>query len=171
MDWSIICFILLLACIGTLFSGVVFLIFGRSPLKAAKWLMPIALGIGFGGWLAYSEPEVSSAAEEESVSCRSDYTACASQEELVDTYKEMTAARVSCKRAAQKLARYGDAELPFYSFGSYFPYENSAKSGKISLTEDDARYQNGFGAMEHVKLKCVYDLQAREVVEIIASGE
>lgn len=78
---------------------------------------------------------------------------------------------MSCKRAAQKLARYGYAELPFYPFQSYFPYENSAKSGKISLAEDGARFQNGFGAMEHVKLKCVYDLEAREVLEIIASGE
>ncbi len=48
MDWSTICFVLFLACIGSLFSGVVFLIFGRSPLRAAKWLVPIGLGVGFG---------------------------------------------------------------------------------------------------------------------------
>jgi len=169
MDWSTICFVLFLACVGTLFSGVVFLIFGRSPLRAAKWLMPIGLSIGLGAWLSYSEPGMSSAAEEERATCRNDYTACASQEELVDTYPDMTEAHTSCKRAARKLSSYGDADLPFFSFESYFPYENSAKSGKISLIENNARFQNEFGAMEHVKLKCAYDLKTKKVLEIFAS--
>ncbi|HEY9211765.1 MAG TPA: hypothetical protein VIQ29_02800 [Ancylobacter sp.] len=103
------------------------------------------------------------------MTCRNDYTTCVSQEGLVDTYKEMTEARVSCKRAARKLAHYSDPDLPFYSFESYFPYENSAKSGKISLIENNARFQNGFGSMEHVELKCAYDLKTREVLEIFAS--
>ena len=168
MDWSTICFVLFLACVGTLFSGVVFLIFGRSPLRAAKWLMPIGISIGLGAWLSYSETGMSSTAEEERATCRDNYTVCASQDQLVETYKRMNEARSDCKREAQKLARYGDAQLPSLPFLSYLTTESSIDTGKISLVENEARYQNGFGAMQHTIVTCIYDLDAREIVEVSA---
>jgi len=169
MDWSTIFSVILLCCIASVVAALAFYIFGRDPLRAAQWMAAITLFIVLGSWWLNSKPTLISVAREEIATCRNDYIACASQEELVDTYQDMTEAHTSCKRAARKLSRYGDADLPFFSFESYFPYENSAKSGKISLIENNARFQNEFGAMEHVKLKCAYDLKTKKVLEIFAS--
>ncbi|ADH91576.1 hypothetical protein Snov_4311 [Ancylobacter novellus DSM 506] len=164
-------FILFIALIGTLLSGVAFLIFGRSPLRAAKWLVPLGLMVLVGaGWKHDARP-VAAPPHGSDEACRKDYKSCASQEQLVDIYEGMTQAQTSCKRAARKLARFGDADIPFFAFGTYFPYEGSAKSGKISLIEEDARFQNVYGAMQRVKLKCYYDLETREVVEVTASTD
>ena len=168
MDWSAIFILIFWGSCGSLVSSVVYLIFGPDPLRAAKWLVPIGLSIGLGAWLSSSEPGMSSAAEEESATCRDNYTVCASQDQLVETYKRMNEARSDCKREAQKLARYGDAQLPSLPFLSYFPPESSINTGKISLVENEARYQNGFGAMQHTIVTCIYDLDARDVVEVAA---
>lgn len=171
MDWSEIALFLFVAIVGGFSASLMALACERVSLKAALWVACIGAGLALSVWWMAAEPAGTSAAEDADAACRKDYKACTSQEQLVDIYSGLTDARTSCKRAARQLARYGDVDLPFDAFGSYFPYEKSIQSGKISLLEDGARYQNGFGAMQHVQLKCYYDLDAREIIELSGSAK
>lgn len=74
----------------------------------------------------------------------------------------MSKARYACKIAANKLAKYGDPKWPFYAFGSFYPTETFA-AGIHTLLEDDAQFQNGFGAWAHVQVTCEYDLRQKKV--------
>jgi len=168
MDWSTIFFLIFWGSCGSLVSSVVYLIFGPDPLRAAKWLAPIGLSAVLALAWVDSGPVTSAAPVAASLTCRDNYTVCASQDQLVENYKRMNEARSDCRREAQKLARYGDAQLPSLPFLSYLTTESSIDTGKISLVENEARYQNGFGAMQHTIVTCIYDLDAREIVEVSA---
>ncbi|PPQ37067.1 hypothetical protein CH337_20165 [Rhodoblastus acidophilus] len=73
-----------------------------------------------------------------------------------------------CKATANVVARYGEAELPFLAFQSYYLGDFFKKTGVAVLLEKGAMFQNGFGARQHVTLICRYDLKTDiATVEII----
>ncbi|CAA0112396.1 Uncharacterised protein [Starkeya nomas] len=171
MDANTLFLLAFFASICTMFTAILRLIFGPSPLRAAAWLTPIGLAVALGWWWAAPKAKTYIEYSGLHVACHHDYTKCTWQEQLVTKYKRIEEARADCVEVAKKLARYGDAQFPDMPFQGYLPNEKSVDTGKLSLIENDARYQNGFGAWQHVTLTCLYDLDAREVVEVTSAAE
>lgn len=102
--------------------------------------------------------------------CHSDWTECADNRELANNYNNMSDMRFDCETAAKKQARYGTPKFPAYSFGSFLTEPNFKSSGRITLIETDAQFQNGFGAMAHTRVSCLYDLKSKAVEKVDIAG-
>lgn len=99
-----------------------------------------------------------------SPSCKSDWTKCANNEELVKKYQKWRDAQSECGLQAIKLARYGKPVVGF--FESFYPGNNYVTSGIATAIDPDAQFQNGFGAMVHSRVICTYDLRTNKVTNV-----
>jgi hypothetical protein len=102
--------------------------------------------------------------------CRSDWTKCADNEQLVNSYSDWSLVKVRCKRAANDSAKYGNPDWPWFSFGTFYKENNYVTSGIAVAIEPDAQFSNGFGAMVHSKVICTYDLRAKRVTNVAVSA-
>lgn len=111
--------------------------------------------------------------EARSPTCVSDYKKCSDNEEVVERHKSKNHVSISveCLFAAKALARFGEPEFPSLSFTRYFPGHDYIERGTATLIEDDARFQNGFGAKEHVAVTCSYDLGADTAAVSVAQSQ
>ena len=101
------------------------------------------------------------------IGCKTDWRKCADNADLANNYDGMTEAQIRCKRAATSMAKYGTPEFPWvFYFSSYRPGIDYVPSGIAILIENKAKFQNGFGAMAHVKLICEFDLREKKVVNV-----
>lgn len=98
--------------------------------------------------------------------CTSDWTKCADNAELVNHYSKWSSVQVDCQQAANEQARYGTPDWPWLSFGRFYKGDNYIKSGIAVAIEQDAKFQNGFGAMVHVTVYCTYDLRNQRVTSV-----
>ena len=100
-------------------------------------------------------------------SCKNDWHHCIDNTELVNNFEHISRMRINCRDDANKLTKYGDPKWPSYSyFGSYVSNEHFLPSKRITLIEKDAQFQNGFGAYQHMSVRCVYDLEGDKVVSV-----
>jgi predicted nucleic acid-binding Zn ribbon protein len=99
-------------------------------------------------------------------SCRSDWTKCADNEQLVNQYSDWSLVQVRCKRAANDRAKYGSPDWPWLAFGSFYKGNNYVTAGIAVAIEPDAQFSNGFGAMVHSRVTCTYDLRANRVTDV-----
>jgi phosphotransferase system IIB component len=44
--------------------------------------------------------------------------------------------------------------------------ENTLKTGQLSLVEEDAKFQNQFGTKVSTRVKCVYNLDKHQVIDV-----
>jgi len=116
-----------------------------------------------GGFLVYAVQEGGKLQEKEKArpTCVSDYTKCTDNEDVVEHHesKDHIAMNVMCKQAAKDAAKYGTPELPFIAFGTYYGGRSYVNNGVAILVEKDAKFQNAFGAMQHVVATCLYDMK------------
>lgn len=98
--------------------------------------------------------------------CQSDWTKCADNADIVNHYSRYSNAQVACKLEANKRARYGTPVWPWLAFSSFRVGSDYVKTGTAILIEPDAQFQNGFGAMVHSRVTCVYDLRAGQVLNV-----
>lgn len=95
----------------------------------------------------------------EKIACNKDWHDCADNEALAAainvTYMH---ARTGCKMAAESQAKYGTPQWPWFAFHAFLPGDDYIKTGKAVLIEHDAQFQNAFGAMQHVRVICTYDM-------------
>ena len=88
---------------------------------------------------------------------------------MANNYSGWISAQLSCQRAAEKMAKYGTPQWP-HSWIPNFNYfhKGSAykETGRAMLIEDDAQFQNGFGAMVHSTVTCTYNLNAETVTDV-----
>lgn len=84
--------------------------------------------------------------------------------------KHLLAATISCQPWVEKLAKYdhqwidGWTETKF----SRFRWQNSiAKS--VTYIGDKIKYQNGFGAWQHMIYECDYDVLGKKVIDVRAT--
>jgi hypothetical protein len=96
--------------------------------------------------------------------CKADWKKCVDNADMANNYRSWYKAQADCKIAAEKLARYGDPKWPWFAFGSFLKGDGYAKTGHAVLIEPDAQFQNGFGAMQHVRVNCEYDLTNEKVL-------
>ncbi|MEE1656745.1 hypothetical protein VB618_11095 [Microvirga sp. CF3062] len=159
-------------CALSLFGGLLGIVRGSSAGEPFTLVLFGALGLAAVGYFTWGWESAPPQPKDPAVeACRQDFRKCTTQDQLVDTYQGMREAHTTCKQAARKLARFGDADLPFYAFETYFPIEKSFATGQISLVETEAKYQNAYGAMQRVRVKCVYDLTNKTVVEVNAAPQ
>jgi RNA polymerase subunit RPABC4/transcription elongation factor Spt4 len=98
--------------------------------------------------------------------CKTDWTKCVSNAELVNTYSDWSRVQAACKSAANERVKYGTPVWPWLAFGSFRAGNNFVTTGSAIAIEPDAQFQNGFGAMVHSQVICFYDLKARRVTDI-----
>ncbi len=99
-------------------------------------------------------------------SCQSEWSRCRDNADLVENYSGMANVRAECRTRADEKAQYGTPEWPWVKFGKYRAGDDYPKTGMIVIGEADARFQNGFGAMAHVAVSCLYDLRSSKVVDV-----
>jgi hypothetical protein len=86
---------------------------------------------------------------------------------MANNYEGWHNAQFYCKEEAKKLARFGTPEFPrLFYFGTFNKGEDYATSGIAVLHEKEARYQNAFGAMAHVRVTCRYNLRTKNVIDV-----
>ena len=102
--------------------------------------------------------------------CRSDWTKCADNAQLVNHYSDWSHVQVECKHAANDGAKYGNPDWPWAAFGSFYKGNNYISSGIAVAVEPDAQFSNGFGAMVHSRVTCTYDLRAKRVTDVVVSA-
>ncbi|MGY3582405.1 hypothetical protein ACVIGB_000671 [Bradyrhizobium sp. USDA 4341] len=98
--------------------------------------------------------------------CKSDWHQCSDNSDLMNHFADITRGMVTCRYAAEKLAKYGSPTFPFFAFGSFLPGSDYARTGIAVLIEKDAQFQNGYGAMAHTSVTCKYDLNTQHVVDV-----
>jgi hypothetical protein len=126
---------------------------------------------GIGGVIIVGSflPNESKNTETLNPSCQTDWTKCADNEQLVNSYKDWSLAQVKCKREANNQVRYGSPVWPWLSFSTFHTGNDYVTSGIAIAIEPDAQFQNGFGAMVHSRVICTYDLRTKLVVEVSIS--
>lgn len=70
-----------------------------------------------------------------------------------------------CRQAAEKRARYA-TEWSWTPFKTFSRGDDYPKTGRVVAIDSDVKFQNGFGAMERVRLTCLHDLRSGETVRI-----
>jgi hypothetical protein len=100
------------------------------------------------------------------VGCKADWTKCADNGDMANNYDRWFHAQYRCKAEATKLAKYGTSEFPWLAFSTFLEGTDYAAKGIAVLYENDAKFQNGFGAMAHVEVRCEYDLRAEKVINV-----
>jgi hypothetical protein len=103
-------------------------------------------------------------------SCRSDWTKCDDNEQLVNHYSDWSHVKVDCKQAANDRAKYGNPNWPWFPFGTFVTGKNYVTSGIAVAVEPDAQFSNGFGGMVHSRITCTYDLRAKRVTNVDISA-
>src|SRR6185503_4734185 len=102
--------------------------------------------------------------------CKSDWRRCSDNADLVNNYNGVISAQVACRIEADSRARYGTPEWPFLPFGTFTTGDQYVKTGKAIFIEQDANFQNGFGAMVRSRVTCSYDLNGKKVVDVIIAN-
>ncbi len=95
--------------------------------------------------------------------CHSNWQRCTDNTDLMNNYGSIWSITKDCQRAAENSAKYGTPKFPYSSFGSYLKGSDYIATGKLILVEDDAQFQNAFGAMVHSTVKCEYDMNSNSV--------
>jgi hypothetical protein len=102
--------------------------------------------------------------------CKNDWHMCADNSDLFNNNSGAYRIHSACMDAAGKLARYGEPKWPYWlnigNFGRFYKGDNYVTSGRVTAIEPNAQFQNGFGAMVHVEVTCIYDLNAGKVIDI-----
>ena len=97
--------------------------------------------------------------------CKSDWHQCDDNEQMANNWNGWSQLKGECKRSAEKIAKYGDPKWPWFPFGSFL-VGKSYLAGKATVIEDDAQFQNAFGASVHTEVRCIYDLNLKSVVDV-----
>jgi len=102
--------------------------------------------------------------------CASDIHACRDNADIANNSNKYAYAREECKDQAGQMAKYGTPVWPgFFSggaFGSFSVGQDGPSTGVMTLVEPNAQFQNGFGAMVHVTVRCEYNFNTESVINI-----
>ncbi len=97
--------------------------------------------------------------------CADDWRQCVNATDLANNNSQRRSAKADCEIAAEEQAKYGTPKWPWVPFGTFYPDESIA-GGTVTLIDTRAQFQNGFGAMVHVTVECLYDLKAEKVINV-----
>jgi hypothetical protein len=129
-------------------------------------------GLAIAGLIAMgaagNAPSREDVAEKANPTCKSDWKLCKSNLEVILTYKYGHSwPQHQCLEAAKRSAKFGTPVFPdWWKAFDKLALQQPAELGTVRLLEDDAQYQNGFGAMAHVQVVCDYSFASDNVVNI-----
>lgn len=103
--------------------------------------------------------------------CKTDWRQCHDNTDLATNFHGTRMAAASCHVAAIDQARYGTPTFPLVPFGVFRTGTDGPRTGMITLIENDAKFQNSFGAMARAKVTCRYNLSTETVVSITITAE
>jgi hypothetical protein len=112
-----------------------------------------------------STPTESEADKKLEAACAGDWRKCQDAIQLTFYWNGRAGAKHRCRDAANSMAKYGEPKWPYPYFDNIFPDENIS-GGTYTLIENDAQFQNGFGAYAHTQLICKYDLKTSTVEDV-----
>lgn len=98
--------------------------------------------------------------------CKKDWHACKDNADVVNSYDGWSMVQVRCKDSAKESAKYGTPDFPWFSFGTFTRGDDYVKTGIATSIEQDAQFSNGFGAMVHSRVVCLYDLNKGTVLNV-----
>jgi hypothetical protein len=117
--------------------------------------------------LVYDSWRKSNSAETTALTnCQATWSKCVDNEDMVNHYENWRNAQSQCKKAAIAAAKYGVPEFGWSPFSTFLTGSSYVTSGVALLFDDRAKFQNIFGAMAHVRVRCEYDLREKKVTEI-----
>ncbi|MBI1329929.1 MAG: hypothetical protein GC166_08500 [Alphaproteobacteria bacterium] len=99
-------------------------------------------------------------------SCKSDWTACANNSDLANNYSGWSEVQIACKVAAESKVKYGYPVWPWTVFGWYQVGDDFPKTGRVIVIEKSAKFQNEYGTLVNVTVRCEYDLGSSTVLDI-----
>lgn len=98
--------------------------------------------------------------------CRTDWSKCADNKQLAETFLGTTEATSACKKAAADKVRYGSPEWPWLAFSSFYGGDDAPRDGQITLVEPRAKISNAYGALENSVVKCTWNLKTKSIQDI-----
>ncbi|WP_395495816.1 hypothetical protein [Acetobacter sp. KSO5] len=144
-------------------------------LRTAISALAISIGI-CGASLVHAEPSAvdpagdASSSGQNSATCSEDWKACKDNADLMNNYSKAIDARVTCQMEAEQGAKFGTPVFPsVWSGGSFHSFLNGSdypKKGYAILIENNAQFQNQYGAMVHSTVFCKYNFKSGKVDEI-----
>lgn len=93
--------------------------------------------------------------------CETNWKQCKDNSDMANNYRNWSDVQIGCKYAANNKAKYGSPTWPWFPFTSFRPGSDYPKTGIVTAVEPDAQFQNSYGAYEHVRVVCVYDLTSQ----------
>jgi hypothetical protein len=126
-------------------------------------LLLLGFGVLLGGKEWFSASSVPSVP-----SCKTDWTRCTDNADLVNNYSKMIDAKIDCQIAANKLATYGTPVWGYAIgiFGKFLRGSDFPRTGIVRLVDDDVQFSNAFGATQHYMVSCKYDLGKKRVLDV-----
>jgi hypothetical protein len=103
----------------------------------------------------------SPASDEKASNCNNDWTKCTDNADLMNHYSKMYEATSACKRALEQSVKFGDPEWTWGAFGKFWKGDDYPKTGLVKTIDPDVQIPNGFGAKEHSKVECWYNLDKK----------
>lgn len=88
--------------------------------------------------------------------CRTDWTKCTDNEQVVEKYSGWSKVTFDCKMQANKQARHGSPSWSWVPFGRYRGGDNYVTSGIAFAIDEDVQFQNMFGAKVNSRVVCTY---------------
>lgn len=105
--------------------------------------------------------------------CFNDWTKCQDNAELINNYVPARRISGACKSAADEMARFGTPVWPSFwdrrAFSRFLSGNEYVTSGIAVVFEQDAQFQNGYGAMVRSQVRCEYNLRTNAVIDIVIS--
>lgn len=89
--------------------------------------------------------------------CHDDITLCKDNTDVIKNFKNIPYAKSMCKKAAIEQAKWGTPQWGDDIFNYYSPGTDFPKSKIVEITDRNAKFSNGFGAMSRVTIDCIYN--------------
>jgi hypothetical protein len=96
-------------------------------------------------------------------SCTTDWRLCKDNADLMNNYRRLDWARAECYVAADHKSRYGNGKWGWLKFQTLFAGDDYVKTGVVKMVDDKVSFPNAYGAMEHTRALCHYDLNTSSV--------
>jgi hypothetical protein len=141
----------------------------RSPIEVAGIVALLLIAVAIFAYGTKSENSTDHSASKEDpqlIACRSDWSKCADNVQLLREYRDWYKVQSACSLAGDERAKYGTPKWPWGSFGTVLEGNDYVTSGVAVAIAPDVQFQNGFGAWAHTRVTCKYDLRAKSVLSV-----
>jgi hypothetical protein len=103
--------------------------------------------------------------------CQKNWEKCADNADLINNFVDNNLSVKSdimndCTNGAEKLTKYGTPKWSWIKFGKFKSGDDFPKTGVIFIVDDEAMFQNEFGAYKHVMVNCEYDLRNSQLLNV-----